>query len=218
MISTLAVRLGDFLVSLKVKAVKIPRSLTPADRVALYNKAFPDYPPLVVHGRWLYGNWTMGQDYRGSGFYGAYPPSYLKRLQAMFPEMETGSVLHLFSGSLKQDKNRGVLLDIRGDGDRDPSVIGDARQLPFQRNSFDLVIADTPYSTKHAEHYGTGMPARNKVFQSMASVVKPGGNVVWLDVKHPMFSKAQWNWWGIIHVVRSTNHDYRGVSIFERVK
>jgi SAM-dependent methyltransferase len=194
-----------------------PRSLTPVDRAQLYNDAFPDYPPLVTHGRWLYGNWTMGQDYRGSGFYGAYPPSYLKRIRALFPEMDTANVMHLFSGSLQQNKVRGVLVDIKMDDGRDPSVVADARLLPFAPDTFDLVIADTPYSAAHAVRYGTSMPSRAQVFRSVAEVVKPGGHIVWIDTKHPMHSKTQWRWWGAIHVIRSTNHDYRGVTMFERV-
>ena len=191
------------------------RKLTIQQRAERYNKAFPKYPPLVVHGRWLYGNWTFGQNYKGSGYYGAYPPTYLKRLSAVFPEMAYGMVLHLFSGSLDASV-RGVRVDINPK--LSPDVVADARKLDehFEPNTFDLIVADTPYSAEHATRYNTSMPARNAVFQSMAKVVKPGGHVAWLDTKMPMFRKSEWLWWGAINLIRSTNHDFRDVVMFER--
>ena len=191
------------------------RKLTIQQRAERYNKDFPKYPPLVVHGRWLYGNWTFGQNYKGSGYYGAYPPTYLKRLSAVFPEMAYGMVLHLFSGSLDASV-RGVRVDINPK--LSPDVVADARKLDehFEPNTFDLIVADTPYSAEHATRYNTSMPARNAVFQSMAKVVKPGGHVAWLDTKMPMFRKSEWLWWGAINLIRSTNHDFRDVVMFER--
>ena len=60
-------------------------------------------------------------------------------------------------------------------------------------------------------------PVRNNdVMREAARVTAPGGNLVWLDQKRPMFRKDQWRLWGAIGLVRSTNHRVRLVSIFER--
>jgi hypothetical protein len=49
-------------------------------RVELYNKAFPKYPKLVFDKGWAYGVWMQGNNYKGSGYYGAYPPQYIRVL------------------------------------------------------------------------------------------------------------------------------------------
>ena len=41
----------------------------------------------------------MGNDYRvKTGYYGRYPPGYLRRIRALFPDKR--NVLHLFSGKV----------------------------------------------------------------------------------------------------------------------
>src|SRR6266540_1931472 len=73
--------------------------LTPHQRTLLYKQAFPKYPPLRSDDRWIDGLWVLGNNYKGSGYYGAYPPQYLKRMKALYPDAER--VLHACSGSLK---------------------------------------------------------------------------------------------------------------------
>ena len=66
-----------------------------------YNDNRGNYSPLVEHngaayGFWLIGRWhntTKGKAY----YYGAYPPSYLRRLELLFPKQFEGTILHLFS-------------------------------------------------------------------------------------------------------------------------
>lgn len=183
------------------------------DRAALYAAAFPTLPPLSTHGRWLYGVWVLGNDYRGSGYYGAYPPGFLKRLMAMFPD--PGNVLHLFSGSLPASPDY-TRFDIR---ETTPDVCGDAHRMSsyFTPSSFDLIVADPPYSVEDAEHYGAPMVNRNQVVRECVKVLRPGGHLVWLDQAWPMFRKAELHLWGTIGIVRSTNHRVRAVFFFERV-
>jgi len=190
----------------------------PSERAALYAKAFPDFPPLRADDRWLDGMWVMGNNFKGSGFYGAYPPAYLRRVLSMFPEVEPGRILHLFSGSL-DDSVPGVRFDLIGnedDGSRHPTVVGDAHDLAncFPADSFDLVLADPPYTDEDAARYGTPAVRRNEVLRQLRSVVAQGGNVVWLDQVLPMFSKRDWHLWGLIGIVRSTNHRFRVASMF----
>lgn len=121
------------------------------DRARFYSEAFPAWPPLQVDGRWLSGVWLLGNDYRGSGYYGSYPPGYLRRSVAIFPDAER--VLHLLSGSLPESADY-VRFDIRPE--MKPDVVGDAHRLSehFESESFDLILADPPYSSEDADHYG----------------------------------------------------------------
>lgn len=172
---------------------------------------------MHANDRWLEGTWIGGNNYKGSGYYGAYPPDYLKRVWALFPDMVGRRVLHAFSGSLPAG-TYGVRVDVNPNpvGTVRPDVCADVRRLPFEAGRFALVLADTPYGPAHAVRYGTSMPDRRAVIRELARVTAPGGFLVWLDTKLPMFSKVLWHWCGAIQVIRSTNHDFRGATIFQR--
>jgi SAM-dependent methyltransferase len=189
--------------------------LTAANRAELYNKAFPRYPAVWSDKDWLMGQWNLGAMYVGSGYYGSFPPGLLKRVMPMFPDAK--QVLHLFSGSLPS--GRYTRLDFRMNRDDGvvPDVRGDAHALPFLTGSFDLAIADPPYSAEDAVHYGVAMVDRRRVFHECTRVLKPGGNLVWLDSVHPMYRKTDLRLWGQIGIVRSTNHRYRILTMLQRV-
>ena len=177
----------------------------------LYNKAFPNYPPLAYTDRWVYGVWMIGNDYRNkTTFYGAYPARYLNRIMSMFPN--TKKIMHLFSGSVPKGNY------IRFDLVQEADVEGDAHSLSkyFEPESFDLILADPPYTDQDAERYGTPMVNRNIVVKECYKVLKPTGHLVWLDCVLPMYSKEQFSLIGTIGLVRSTNHRFRVVSIFRK--
>jgi hypothetical protein len=184
-----------------------------SDRAAAYHRRFPSWPAPRTDSRWLDAVWILGNDYRGTGFYGSYPPGYLRRIQSLFPDV-TGRVLHLFSGSLTPTQGH-VRVDLLPN--RQPDVVGDAHHLPFGDGTFELVLADPPYSATDAQRYGTPMPNRRRVLAEVARVTASGGNLVWLDTVLPMFAKRDWHWWGAVSVVRSTNHRVRLASMFRRV-
>ena len=181
------------------------KKLTLQDRADLYARAFPKFPPLMVSGKWLYGMWILGNNYKGSGYYGAYPPAYLKRITTLFPDCPR--VLHLFSGSLPDGDY--VKLDVR-DGN------GDAENIPYGANSFDIIYADPPYSIEDAVHYGKPMINRKKVLAECRRILSPKGFLVWLDQVLPMYRKIEWELCGTIGMVRSTNHRVRTVFIFRK--
>ena len=184
------------------------------DRAQLYNSTFPNYPPLVVTDRWIYGIWMIGNNYQSKNkYYGEYPPSYLKRIRSLFPDCKCE--LHLFSGSM--DNNiPGTRFDINTQ--YNPDVIGDAHKLSsyFLPNSFDIIYADPPYSSEDAKHYGTPMIGRNKVIREAIKVLKPGGFIIWLDQVLPMYRKVELILIGTVGLVRSTNHRFRIVCIFQK--
>lgn len=193
-------------------------------RVAAYNAGHPKFPPLVQHGRWVYGFWMIGNDYRNrSELYGAYPAGFQRRIASMF--QDGTRVLHAFSGSLRLEAVRPFhpcaelieLVDLRGPEDgRHPTTIADVTDLPFRKGTFDLILSDPPYSKEDGEKYGTGMPATRLVMTELARVARKGANLIWLDTKFPQYRKAEWEMWGTIGLARSCNHRVRMVSIFER--
>lgn len=178
-----------------------------------------------------YATWMTGQNYQGSGYYGSYPPAFLKRMRSMF-DLDL-SLLHLFSGSIRSGAY-GARTEVTFDINPalEPDVVGDALQLGsyFESNSFDLILADTPYSDDDARRYAqqyrgiegpelekVKMPSRKLVIQECFKVLKPGGFLVWMDTVHPMYRKKEFDLVGLISIVRSTNHRYRGCPVFQKV-
>ena len=178
------------------------------ERAEFYKNKFPYWPTPRADKRWLDGVWLLGNNYKGSGLYGSYPPNYLKRIMSLFPDAKR--ILHLFSGSLQKGNY------IRFDINKPSDIIGDAHKLPFKPNSFDLILADPPYSLEDAKHYGKPLINRNKVVFQCSSILEPKGYLVWLDQVLPMFKKENLNLCGLIGIVRSTNHRFRIVSIFKK--
>lgn len=197
------------------------RRHTLADRAWFYNASRygQDYPEsqLRASDRWIQGQWVLGNDYRGSGMYGSYPPAYLARISTLFPD--AAARVHLFSGSLPmcQSRAQGVTVDLRETAQVQPGVRGSVLALPFMNGSFDLGYADPPYTTTDAEEYDTPMVDRRKALYEIHRVIVPGGFLVWLDTVLPMYRKDYWKWVGAIALWRSSNHRVRGVHIFERV-
>ncbi len=191
-----------------------------AERSDFYASIFPKWPKPRADARWLDGVWVMGNNYKGSGFYGSYPPGYLKRVMALFPDAK--NVLHLFSGSLQPSE----LAKLSGKHTRidinpalNPDILGSANELSkiITPGTYDLIIADPPYSKDDAKRYGTKMINRRVVLAEASKILPVGGQLVWLDTVLPMYRKSEWNLWGLIGMVRSTNHRFRLVSIFEKI-
>ena len=128
------------------------KQYTLKERAQFYSQAHPKWPPLQADDRWVSGMWIMGNNYQTSGYYGAYPHTYLERIGSMFPDAER--VLHLFSGSLPAGNY--VRFDLPS---KEAEVSGDADNLSthFPSRTFDLVYADPPYSVEDCDHYGCAM-------------------------------------------------------------
>ena len=182
------------------------------ERAAHYRDAFPRWKESWpnVSERWLWATWIIGSNYKGSGFYGSFPPRFLDRVMSMFGDAQ--NVLHLFSGSLPPGDYT------RFDMVTDADVVGNAEELSkhFAPDSFDLIIADPPYHPQAAKRYGTPMPNRLKVTRECYEVLSPGGYLLWLDTMLPMFRKNQFEWRISIGIFGSTNHRVRGLSGFQR--
>lgn len=177
-------------------------------------KAFPHVAVTVQDDR-LYAFWQIGNYYkRANGYHGEYPPSYMERVMSLFPHRD--SILHLFSGSVKREGE--VSFDINPG--LDPDIVGSAEELSkyFEEDTFDLILADPPYTTKDAEdHYGYKMPRKNIVMQQIRKVIAPHGVLVWLDIRRPMYRKEEWRWAGTISLDCGTNRLFRGAFLFEPI-
>lgn len=169
---------------------------------------------IAEDGR-VVGTWIMGQSYRvRSGYYGGYPDGFLKRIAALFPDRS--NVLHLFSGKVDLDKMPGDTVDLNTE--HNPTYVDNAQTLlEVPLGWYDLILADPPYSVDDAERYGTTMVKRNFVMRALQRT-NPDTFVCWLDQVLPMYSKNYWSIAAVIGIVKSTNHRFRVLTIFQRTQ
>jgi hypothetical protein len=193
--------------------------MTLLERADAFKRAFAKWPaswPWLVREQdrdVLYGVWVIGNDYRSkTKYYGSYPPGFLDRVYALFPDRDAARFLHVFSGSLPPGPY------IRCDSHQDAELRCSVYDLPDKRiGPYRLIVADPPYSSADAQQYGTPMIDRHRATKALAAITEPGGHLVWLDTVWPMHAKTDWLTVGRILVQRSTNHRARVLSIFERV-
>ncbi|MBV8093610.1 MAG: hypothetical protein JOY71_16975 [Acetobacteraceae bacterium] len=174
---------------------------------------FPKCLFIGEDGR-VVGTWIMGNDYRvRSGYYGGYPAGYLRRVKALFPDKQ--KVLHLFSGAVDLTALPGDTVDVNPN--LRPTYVDNAQSLErVPLSKYDLVLADPPYSVEDAERYQTTMVKRNLVMRALQAV-RPGTHIVWLDQVLPMYRKDLFSIEAVIGMVKSTNHRFRVVTIFNRL-
>jgi hypothetical protein len=169
---------------------------------------------FIAEDNRVVGTWIMGNDYRvKSAYYGGYPAGYLRRVRALFPDKKR--VLHLFSGKVDLAAFPGDTVDINPD--LNPTYLDDAQSLEaVPLGNYDLVLADPPYSVEDCEHYGTSMVKRNRVMRALQGL-SPGTHVAWLDQVLPMYRKDAFAVEATIGMWKSTNHRFRGITVFKRI-
>jgi hypothetical protein len=176
------------------------------------------YPEALFIGadRRVVGTWIMGQNYTvKSTYYGGYPHGYLKRVKSLFPDKK--NVLHVFSGKVDTEVFPGKTVD--SNPTTEPDYLDDAHtMLGVPLESFDLVLADPPYSVEDCDHYQCTMVKRNVVMRTLGHRLPTGAHVVWLDQVLPMFRKDQFAIEAVIGMVKSTNHRFRVITIFRKLE
>lgn len=186
------------------------------ERIANYERetGFPASLFIAGDGR-VVGTLIMGNDYRvKSTYYGGYPAGYLKRMKALFPDKRR--VLHLFSGKVDTATFPGDTVDINAANV--PTYVDDAQTLTkVPLETFDLVMADPPYSVEDCDHYQTTMVKRNVVMRALGARLHAGAHVVWLDQVLPMYRKDQFRLEAVIGMVKSTNHRFRVICVFRKL-
>ena len=186
---------------------------------------FPKALFVAEDGR-VVGTWIMGNNYQvkpstdGDKLYGGYPAGYLRRIKALFPEKK--AVLHLFSGRVDLSIMPGDTVDISlamalvhppGTSMHYTDDAQSLERVPLA--TYDLVLADPPYSVEDAAHYSTTMVKRNKVMRALAGC-RRGAHIVILDQVLWMYRKDQFALEAVIGMVKSTNHRFRVITIFRR--
>lgn len=190
--------------------------MTLQERITSYetNTKFPASLFIGGDGR-IVGTWIMGQNYRvKSEYYGGYPNGYLRRVKALFPDKK--SVLHLCSGKVDLTLVPGDTVDINPDREATYCVNAETCE-GIDLSKYDTVWADVPYSEEDCEHYGTPMLSRTKTMRTLGGRLTKGTHVVWLDQVLPMYRKTEFKMIAVIGMVKSTNHRFRVITIFEKL-
>ena len=180
------------------------------DRVNNYHKTFPKYSKLLINNNVIEGIWVMGNNYTTkTSLYGAYPYGYLERIYSLFPLIPQ-KTLHLFSGSLEDSKDYDKV-------DYNTGLDAHTFSEIIPHETYELILSDPPYSVEDCDHYGCCMVKRNIVFKQCYNVLKSGGHLIWLDQVLPNYKKSEWNIIGRIGMVKSTNHRFRVITIFQKI-
>ncbi|TGM88260.1 class I SAM-dependent methyltransferase [Leptospira bouyouniensis] len=202
-----------------------PITITAKTIVENYNsfarvEGHPESLHLYSNGKRFYGEWDYGQNFKNiSGYKGAYSLQDLVRLKAAIPDM--GNLLHLFSGSIpagpysRLDSNFAVI------GSQIPGrdVVGDATEAHkyFDPDSFDVVMADPPWSKYHSEEiYNCSLVDKTKVLKSVHQILKPGGILIWKDFAKPIWSGSEYDYLGRICIDPSSGHDDRSFKFYKK--
>ena len=195
------------------------------ERIEHYHRVFPHrecYLTYVDGERpWLHGYWRLGyfariKAAREADFHGAYPGDYLHRIKALFPDRHR--ILHLFAGMVDLKRMPGDTLDILPT--HNPTYCTNAETctgVPLE--TYDLVVADPPYTPADAAKYGDGttpMVVSSRVMTALERLPS-GAYVVWLDEREPGWSSDAFVLEGIIGLSTSAGHRCRQISIFRRV-
>ena len=179
-----------------------------------YHKIFKKYPKcLMESGGRVYGIWMIGNYYkRKEGYHGEYPPSFLNRIYALFPKRD--NILHMFAGTI-QDGVKATTVDVNPD--LNPTVVCDVLEMSkyMPNNSFDLVIADPPYTKKDAKIYGVPLINKRLALREARKMCKDGGVLCWLDTQVPIYRKLDWDLLGMVGVFCGTNRVIRSVTFFQ---
>lgn len=165
----------------------MPGRLTWTERVEHWNAQFPKYPPIMHSHGWTYGVWYTGKGFKKNVLHGQYPPTFLKRALALWPDVPESRILHVCAGTVQH----GIRVDLSAKFK--PTVLANAEQLPFRTGAFDLVLYDPPYDVKNAEIYGVAPkpPRWNHVMAEMTRVLTPGGHIGILHWYYPSYSRKK---------------------------
>ena len=180
------------------------------ERIDNYEKTFPNYSKLIINRNVIEGIWVMGNNYTTkTSLYGAYPYGYLERIYSLFP-LIPNKTLHIFAGSLPESEDYDKV-------DFNVGINVEKMSEVIPNDFYELVLADPPYSVEDCDHYGCCMVKRNVVFKECFKVMKSAGHLIWLDQVLPNYKKTEFKILGRIGMVKSTNHRFRVITIFEKL-
>lgn len=187
------------------------------------NQQFKKYPisftdengDSIEDKGWCYGVWYCGTSFTKTRLYGQYPPTFLKRAIALFPHAK--DVLHAPSGQLDGLPCGHVTLDIHNDDIRKPMYVGDCGNMPFNDESFDLILSDPPYSEEDSRLYGCAKFPEKKFMLESRRVLRPGGYLGFLAYHYPSYRRTEWELKGLFAVVTGFSRRTRMFSVLKKV-
>jgi SAM-dependent methyltransferase len=182
--------------------------------VEALNAALPKYPMSISDKGWGYGVWYCGTSWDKVRLHGQYPPTFLKRALALFPDAK--DILHAPSGSLVNLPAGHVTLDASVDHVRLPMVQANCDAMPFPDSSFDLVLSDPPYTPEDSKIYGHATFPEAKFLKECHRVLRPGGYLDFLAFHYPSYRRADWGLIGLFAVVTGFKRKTRMFSVLER--
>lgn len=171
------------------------------------------YPVTVSDKGWVYGVWYCGTSWNRVRLHGQYPPGFLKRAMALFPDAQ--QVLHCPSGTIE---GLGVTVDMVADEVRKPQLIADASHLPLKAEVFDLVLSDPPYTPRDSSIYGCPPFPMAKAMKEYRRVLKDNGYLGMLHTYYPSYRRKEWNLEGLIAVVTGFQRATRMFSLFRKLE
>jgi SAM-dependent methyltransferase len=184
--------------------------MTSPDAAAV-NRAFPRYPVTVFDKGWTYGVWYCGTGWAKVDLHGQYPPSFLSRALALFPDAV--DILHCPSGTVT---GPGVTVDAVADEVRHPQIVASADAIPLPDESFDLILSDPPYTDADSAVYGCGhFPLRGFMGEAHR-LLRPGGCLGMLHLYYPSYRRRDWHLVGLVAVVTGFQRATRIFSVLQK--
>lgn len=139
-----------------------------------------------------------------------YPTRFIYNLKKKYP-IEGKKVLTLFSGS----SDIGDTVDIRPE--TKASHIGSYDNLPFENETYDMVIADPPYNELYAKEWKKDLPKPKKILLESARVTKPNGLILILHcIIVPAYAEAKVKRIAIHPILCGPNNAIRCLSVFKK--
>jgi SAM-dependent methyltransferase len=178
-----------------------------------WNRTFPRYPKVMEDKGWVYGVWYCGTAWQKVSLHGQYPPGFLNRALALFPDAK--DILHCPSGTLT---GPGVTVDLKCDAVRQPQYQASADKLPFPDSSFDLYLSDPPYGRADSAKYGCPPYPLSKSMREAHRVLRPNAYLGMLHTYYPLYRRVDFKLEGLIAVVTGFMRATRVFSIFRCVK
>ena len=171
------------------------------------------WPRCIDDKGWLSGVWYCST-YRKGTLYGQYPSTFLLRALALFPNLDESRILHCPSGIVT---GPGVTVDIKSHAPGCPAILASADALPFPDGSFDLYLADPPYSDKDRKQYGTKHFPFQAFMRESLRVLSSGGYLGLLHLWPPPINRRYWRTRGIFAVVTGPNKRVRAFTLLRRI-
>jgi len=146
-------------------------------RIANFERVIGRPSYITIQDGWPFGYWFMGNDHsRDADYHGAYPGDYARRFRALFFDKQRA--LHLFSGRVNLEQFPGDTLNINPELRPTWCIDVHKSQGVVPYHSYNLVLADPPYTKEDAEHYGTPIIKRQAVFQILTKTMAPAAHLV----------------------------------------